>query len=96
MGEQWDQLLIIFNLDGGGGGGDMWPEEDGGHVMSRGRRMGWHGWEEHHHAEGRNQQYYYGNVPKGSNPQVIQQKYSKRKQPTRNTTVIFIMYLPQE
>ncbi len=52
MGEQWDQLLIIFNLDGGGGGGgrgggrgDMWPEEDGGHVMSRGRRMGWHGWD---------------------------------------------------
>ncbi len=33
------------------------------------------------------------NVPKGYNTQVILQKYFKRKQPTRNTTVIFIMYL---
>jgi hypothetical protein len=34
MGEQWDQLLIIFNLDGGGGRG----EGEGGHVARRGWR----------------------------------------------------------
>ncbi len=38
MGEQWDQLLIIFNLDGGGGGEGGREEGEGGHVARRGWR----------------------------------------------------------